>query len=140
MQRDSIDDFLNALASRSPVVELRSSTDYRLIQRSTESESTSLPPGDFGEIDAWKRWGPGARGWFVKGEEKEFDEAVLRLTGGLEGTPTSLLVYGRQLEVPWHLNGVARFSFHDLCEKALGPADFITRECFLFFFCYSVNC
>lgn len=39
---------------------------------------------------------------------------------------TSLRVYGRQVLVPKHLNGVAYWDFSDLCEGSFGPADYIT--------------
>lgn len=73
------------------------------------------------------RWGSRAKGWFVKGEEKEFEEAVGWVVGEeAEGEARSVTVYGRELRVPWAKGGVARFSFAELCEMALGPADYIT--------------
>ena len=37
------------------------------------------------------------------------------------------MVYGRQVPIAWQIEGeVARLSFADLCEKALGPADYLT--------------
>ncbi|TAQ90222.1 hypothetical protein B7494_g1490 [Chlorociboria aeruginascens] len=39
---------------------------------------------------------------------------------------TTLLVYGRQVPVPKHLQGVAYFDFLTLCKGTLGPADYIT--------------
>lgn len=42
------------------------------------------------------------------------------------GTPTFVSVYGRKVRVPWAVGNVARFSFEDLCEEALGSADYIT--------------
>jgi cell division protein ZapE len=38
--------------------------------------------------------------------------------------PTELLVLGRKLQVPRAANGAAMFTFAELCEKALGPADY----------------
>lgn len=44
-----------------------------------------------------------------------------------EGEPKLLKVYGRSLQVPLQINQqVARFSFADLCQKELGPADYLT--------------
>lgn len=127
VQRDSVNGFLVALASRSPVIELRSALDYRREQRGVELDSESdRPAGDFGQVEAWKRWGSLAKGWYVRGEEAEFEAATKRLVGEEVGEKKVLKVYGRDLVVPWVVGGVARFSFHELCEKALGPADFIT--------------
>jgi len=56
--------------------------------------------------------------------------AFKSLTGSSRGEPRSLEVLGRQLLVPQAVNGVARFSFHDLCEQPLASSDYlaIARE------------
>ncbi|SCV67945.1 BQ2448_66 [Microbotryum intermedium] len=128
VQKESLSPFLLALAARSPVLELRSDTDYRREQRGKDAlDGTSdREPGDFGQVEAWQRWGSAAKGWFIKGQEAEFQEAVQRIVGDHEGGPTSMKVYGRNVVIPWAVGGVARFSFSELCEKALGPADFIS--------------
>jgi len=51
--------------------------------------------------------------------------AFAQLTDGAAGGPTTLAVQGRQLAVPQAAKGVARFRFADLCERALGAADYI---------------
>jgi cell division protein ZapE len=53
------------------------------------------------------------------------DEAWRRLTGGHPGAEQDLLVLGRVLRVPRAAKGVARFSFHELCEQPLGAADYL---------------
>jgi len=53
------------------------------------------------------------------------DEAFAQLTDGAAGVATTLTVQGRQLTVPQAAKGVARFQFADLCERALGAADYI---------------
>lgn len=127
VQRNTIDGFLVALASRSPVIQVASSLDYRREQRGLVLDpKDDMEAGDYGEVEAWHRWGTASKGWFVKGEEAEFEDAVKRLVGTEPGTPKTLRVYGRDLVVPWTLGGVARFTYADLCENALGPADYIT--------------
>ncbi|GAA5916009.1 hypothetical protein JCM5296_001159 [Sporobolomyces johnsonii] len=131
IQRSTLSPFLSALSHRSPVLELSSPNDYRLVARSQNPlspESDAAAPGDFGTVEAWKRWGTRSRGWFVKGQEREWEDALSWVVGEESGTgeERSLSVYGRKLRVPWAKGGVARFSFKDLCEKALGPADYIT--------------
>ncbi|GAA5949749.1 hypothetical protein JCM3765_007675 [Sporobolomyces pararoseus] len=133
IQRSTLSPFLSALSHRSPVIELVSPNDYRLVARSQKPltpETDAETPGEFGSEEAWKRWGTRSRAWFVKGEEKEYENAlkwVIGPEGGkVEGEPKELSVYGRKLKVPWSKGGVARFSFKELCEKALGPADYIT--------------
>jgi len=56
--------------------------------------------------------------------------AFKSLTGRSSGEPRSLELLGRQLLVPQAVNGVARFSFHDLCEQPLASSDYlaIARE------------
>jgi cell division protein ZapE len=58
------------------------------------------------------------------------DAAWKDLTGGDAGAPQNLSVKGRVLCVPCAARGVARFSFHDLCEQPLAAADYlrIARE------------
>jgi cell division protein ZapE len=57
--------------------------------------------------------------------DRAMDAAWLKLTGTEKGRPRSLGVLGRTLQAPEAEGRVARFSFDDLCVKALGPADFL---------------
>jgi cell division protein ZapE len=57
--------------------------------------------------------------------EAALDEAWRRLAGGHDGEPHELAVKGHVLRVPKAAMGVARFSFHDLCEQPLGAADYL---------------
>jgi len=41
------------------------------------------------------------------------------------GAPLTLTVNKRQVVIPAFHNGVARASFHDLCGRPLGPADYL---------------
>ena len=56
--------------------------------------------------------------------------AFKSLTGRSRGEPRSLELLGRQVLVPQAVNGVARFSFYDLCEQPLASSDYlaIARE------------
>jgi cell division protein ZapE len=54
------------------------------------------------------------------------DQSWRRLTGGRAGVEVALAVKGRTLRVPRAALGVARFSFHDLCEEPLAAADYLT--------------
>ncbi|KWU41050.1 hypothetical protein RHOSPDRAFT_23715 [Rhodotorula sp. JG-1b] len=131
IQRSTLSPFLTALSHRAPVIDLTSPTDYRLVSRAEHGltpETDAAEPGDFGSVDAWKRWGTRSRGWFVKGEidDEAWNEALRWIAGDVKGEATTLSVYGRQVKVPWAAGGVARFSFKDLCEQPLGPADYIS--------------
>lgn len=46
------------------------------------------------------------------------------LTGSDRGTPETVAVKGRAVQVPEAAQGVARFGFRDLCETPLGAADY----------------
>jgi cell division protein ZapE len=54
------------------------------------------------------------------------DQTWRRLAGGHAGAELALPVKGRILRVPRAAMGVARFSFHDLCEEPLAAADYLT--------------
>ncbi|GAA5914046.1 hypothetical protein JCM6882_001832 [Rhodosporidiobolus microsporus] len=130
IQRQTLSPFLSALAHRSPVINLSSPTDYRLIARSAHPltpETDASEPGAFGSVDAWTRWGTRSRGWFVKGTDDEaWKEALRWIVGDAAGAEKTLSVYGRRVRVPWACEGVARFTFKQLCEQPLGPADYIS--------------
>ena len=53
------------------------------------------------------------------------DDAWKKLTGGHAGAPHELTVKGRTVRVPCAAMGVARFSFHDLCEQPLAASDYL---------------
>ena len=71
--------------------------------------------------------------WYVPDNaiaDAALDQAWRRLTGGNHGTARDLAMKGRMVHVPRAFMGVARFSFHDLCEAPLAAADYlrIARE------------
>jgi len=71
--------------------------------------------------------------WYVPADaaaDAALDDAWRRLAGGHDGTAQDLALKGRSVHVPRAFMGVARFTFHDLCEEALAAADYlrIARE------------
>jgi cell division protein ZapE len=52
-------------------------------------------------------------------------EIFAALGDGAEGAPEQLAVGTRRLAVPLAAKGAAMFDFHDLCERALGAADYL---------------
>ena len=55
----------------------------------------------------------------------KLDAAFRQLTDGAAPAPETLTVQGRQLVVPAQAKNVARFGFAELCQRALGPADYL---------------
>ena len=53
------------------------------------------------------------------------DEAFSRLAGGDQVKPRQLTVQGRQLDIAVAAEGLARFEYAALCERALGPGDYL---------------
>jgi cell division protein ZapE len=71
--------------------------------------------------------------WYVPDDaiaDAALDQAWRRLTGGDLGKAQGIPLKGRSIRVPRAFMGVARFSFHDLCEEPLAAADYlrIARE------------
>src|ERR1700730_8553969 len=102
--------FIDMLNARMDVVQLSARTDFRL-------EKLAGQPV-----------------WYVPDDaaaDASLDQALRRLTGGGErGGALELALKGRSVRVPRAFMGVARFSFHDLCEQPLSAADYlrIARE------------
>lgn len=70
----------------------------------------------------------GVKMWLTPADaaaEAALDKAWLKLTGGAAGAATDLVVKGRKLRVPRAAQGVARFSFAELCEQPLGASDYL---------------
>jgi predicted ATPase len=83
-----------------------SETDYRLIQGEHKEKGV----------------------YFVgKHSKKDFHQVFRTLTNDTPIVTTSLLTQGRTVPVPMAslTTGVARFTFEDLCQKALGAADYL---------------
>ena len=70
----------------------------------------------------------GVKMWLVPADAKAdaaLDDAWARLTGGAPARPRDIAHKGRILHVPCSADGVARFSFRDLCEQPLAGSDYL---------------
>ncbi|KAI0373958.1 hypothetical protein BV20DRAFT_936658 [Pilatotrama ljubarskyi] len=107
VQRERLEPFVEALKARCPVVVMRSERDWRAIRGSE-----------------------GHRSWYTKEQHSDFDARVRELTEAAgafaEPCSTDLTVFGRTVHVPWSADGVCKFTFSELCDESLGPADYIT--------------
>lgn len=109
LQRDRFLPFLDLLKQKCEVLSMwDSKIDYRLIQK---MQSGTVPVFFVG----------------LNGR-REFDELFFELVGsGRSVMPTALETQGRKVKIPLASlsRGVARFNFEDLCQKALGAADYL---------------
>ena len=86
------------------ILELVAAKDFRL--EKLEGQQLYFTPGD-------------------AASRKALSAAFTRLTGLWEGRPEDLDVKGRILHVPSAARGVARFTFDELCDRPLGPLDYL---------------
>ncbi|HEX3484362.1 MAG TPA: cell division protein ZapE [Micropepsaceae bacterium] len=96
--------FIALIKDRLNIVELNGPRDYRL-DRMAGLNTYIAPLGP--EADA------------------AMDAAWRRLTDMKQGTPLAFEILQRKLIVPQAANGVARFSFQELCGESLGTADYL---------------
>ena len=96
--------FIALMEQHMEVVRLDARTDYRLEKLSIASV------------------------WYAPADEEAYaalDMAWERLTGTFQGAPHDIALKGRVIHVPQAAMGVARFSFHQLCEQPLGAIDYL---------------
>jgi len=96
--------FIDLLNARMDVLRLEARTDFRL-EKLIDVKVWHVPADDAATL--------------------ALDAAWRRLTGGQQPHPIELTVKGHVLQVPLAAMGVARFSFHDLCEQPLGAIDYL---------------
>ncbi len=96
--------FVELMRQRLAVMRLDASEDYRLAK--LEGVPVWHAPAD-------------------AAAEAALDEAFARFAGTRSAAPAVLEVQGRRVAVPQAALGVARFSFAELCEAPLGPADYL---------------
>ena len=95
---------LKLLEERVETVRLDARTDFRL--EKLEAEQIWFCPAD-------------------QGAKAALDRIFARLTGGATPAPLTLHVKGHAVKVPLQAQGVARFSFRELCVDPLGASDYI---------------
>jgi cell division protein ZapE len=70
----------------------------------------------------------GVKMWLVPADARAataLDQAWDKMTGNAPCKPRDISIKGRVLHVPCSANGVARFSFADICEKPLAASDYL---------------
>jgi len=104
LNRPLFEPFITLIEDRVEVLQLESHADYRL----EKLQGTQLY---FSPADAKAK--------------KAMDGVWKILTGIRKGEPTEVELKKRKIKVPQAAMGVARFGFADLCEKPLGPNDYL---------------
>ncbi|KAL1641199.1 hypothetical protein SLS58_006307 [Diplodia intermedia] len=107
----------------------------------TDGTSTAQPSSGSQTKDSVPKMASMPKNYFVKpSTEKptsEHEEWLLKLkeaestasgvtSADIPWSPSTMRVYGRQVTVPRQHNGVASWTFSELCASQLGPADYIT--------------
>src|SRR6266576_3128876 len=70
----------------------------------------------------------GVKMWLVPADrdaDTALDKAWIKMTGNAACKPRDISIKGRILHVPCSADGVARFSFADICEKPLAASDYL---------------
>src|SRR6059058_5873889 len=70
----------------------------------------------------------GAKMWLVPADrdaDTALDRGWIKMTGNARCKPRDISIKGRILHVPCSADGVARFSFADICEKPLAASDYL---------------
>ncbi|KAJ7451753.1 AFG1-like ATPase-domain-containing protein [Mycena galericulata] len=107
VQRERLEPFVEALKVRCPVLTMRSERDWRRRDYSGTDEV--------------------GRTWFLFGNEEKFLQGLRSFSEARsEERARDLYIFGRHFRVPWSSGGVARFTFQELCDESLGPADYLT--------------
>lgn len=104
LQRELFLPFIDLLGQKMQVIELDSPTDYRL-ERIQHMDAYISP------VD--------------EATQGKLEEDFARLTVGAVSEPITLTVQGRDIQFPKTAEGVALTDFASLCERPLGPADFL---------------
>lgn len=123
LQRASFVPFIEDLKRHCEVVSMwESDNDYRLILKEMDTTNGS-------STDATTK-NKLSQVYFQGGRAalKQFDALFYQVVGTSTAiAPTALTIQGRQVKIPQAslTKGIARFTFEDLCKKALGAADYL---------------
>jgi protein AFG1 len=146
LQRDRFLPFIDLMEERCDVVSLMANeTDYRMVIsaqddeddeiEAKEEEETDTDPvnGSANGIDKQpqkkkKKKTRAKQAYFCgKDQKKVVQKLFYETTRGRPSNPTTLSTQGRKVKIPMACRpkSVCMFSFEDLCQKALGAADYL---------------
>lgn len=121
---DVTEEILAEMESAAPLADSPDAALRASIDAAAQERSTGIPT--FYKLMEDTTVDPVRQSW-----QDQFTPAQLKALNSLiepfsAWTPMTLRVYGRDLHIANTANGVARFTFDELCGKSLGPADYIT--------------
>jgi predicted ATPase len=125
LQRDRFLPFIQDLKRQCEIVSMwESENDYRLILKEMDHEA---PDNNNSNQKVKNKL---SQVYFQGGKTayKEFDTLFYQMVGTSTAiAPTSLTIQGRRVMIPQAslAKGICRFSFAELCQKALGAADYL---------------
>lgn len=99
--------FLTVLESRCITLDMTSDNDYRKLLTEKTKESSMVVKLSPDHENTWKI-------------------LLNKHIRDRKGQTDSLMVYGREVQVPWLADGIARFEFEVLCNSLKGPGDYIS--------------
>ncbi|PWN51519.1 hypothetical protein IE53DRAFT_47792 [Violaceomyces palustris] len=143
VQRGQVVQFLEILSERCPNFEMRKTRDFRRepfyrdewLKRQKQLEEDLEAIERENEIEASQDRAlekAGATTYFLRGEDAAFKDAVEEAVRGRKFSPSHVTVYGRKVHVPKAIKSseqgpsVCYFTFDQLCDSPLGPADYLT--------------
>lgn len=141
VQQSQLVQFFEALRNRCPVHELKGERDFRRRPGGVEfwsalGSSSRLAQPDATSSETEPTASPGQTigntTYYVAGQENAFEAKLKSLIQDREPTLATLKVYNRPVRVPlaWKPTpdkpSVAIFTFAELCDSPLGPADYLT--------------
>ncbi|CAO1620258.1 unnamed protein product [Parajaminaea phylloscopi] len=136
VQQNQLVQFFQSLQDRCPVHEMKGERDFRRVPGVSEflerlgTDDTGGAAQSSEARDVRSNTTPNT--YFVKGQETQFYERMSFLVAERTPVPTTLKVYNREVKIPeayppsdMHA-GLASFTFAQLCDSPLGPADYLT--------------
>ena len=135
VQRGQLTQFLEILQERCPNHEMRRSRDFRRqpFYRQEWLDRNQAQEGDRPSQDGSHRDQAAPQtSYFLRAEADQYDSLVSGIIAGRPAVPATLNVYGRKMLVPRSIAAtdvhpsVCRFTFPELCDSPLGPADYLT--------------